>query len=338
MTAGAIAGNIFGGGNGYIDSKNSNNNVKADIHGNTVVMLNGYRVLWNTKKSGTFKESGEPELITWDGSKTGTNHGDFIGTRTEGTKGTKEYKEYITWNDTHNVYGGGNLLCTVDSTAQVTVTKGMTPKSLLKTAAWQNSYYDNNNPHFYVFGGGLGAQTVANNTKVRVGMDTMYDEDNTAETTDVMAKGTHFFADEDEATADAGGDKQDINLYNNGYGLADYTVLGVLGGGFMGKVTYDTNVRVGGATFIHRVYGGGYGDPNRANAEVVTDLGQVGRSTKVLADGAIEVALTDEEFAQFQNAMTQPRMLDTPIRKTTIPLILALSTTMFQKDLTVMLR
>ena len=32
------------------------------------------------------------------------------------------------------------------------------------------------------------------------------------------------------------------------------------------------------------------------------------------------------------NAMTQPRMLDTPIRNTTMPLILALSTTMFQKD------
>lgn len=286
MTAGAIAGNIFGGGNGYINPSNANDTVPANIHGSTSVMLNGYTVLWNTKKSGTFKDSGEPELITWDGSKTGTNHGDFIGTRTEGTKGTKDYKEYITWNDTHNVYGGGNLLCTVDSTAQVTVTKGMTPKSLLKSAAWQNSYYDNNNPHFYVFGGGLGAQTVANNTKVRVGMDTMYDEDNTAETTDVMAKGTHFFADEDEATADAGGENQDINLYNNGYGLADYTVLGVLGGGFMGKVTYDTNVRVGGATFIHRVYGGGYGDPNRATAEVASDLGQVGRSTKVLADGA----------------------------------------------------
>ena len=33
-------------------------------------------------------------------------------------------------------------------------------------------------------------------------------------------------------------------------------------------------------------------------------------------------------------AMTQPRILDTPMRKTTMPL----STTMFQKDLRVMLR
>ena len=287
MTAGAIAGNIFGGGNGYIDSKNSNNNVKADIHGNTVVMLNGYRVLWEEKKKtdgSVNSTTGEPTVIKWTGAETHENRNSFVKDTVYTVGG--EDRTFIKWIDTHNVYGGGNLLCTVDSTAQVTVTKGMTPKSLLKTAAWQNSYYDNNNPHFYVFGGGLGAQTVANNTKVRVGMDTMYDEDNTAETTDVMAKGTHFFADEDEATADAGGDKQDINLYNNGYGLADYTVLGVLGGGFMGKVTYDTNVRVGGATFIHRVYGGGYGDPNRATAEVKTDLGKVGRSTKVLADGA----------------------------------------------------
>ena len=37
-------------------------------------------------------------------------------------------------------------------------------------------------------------------------------------------------------------------------------------------------------------------------------------------------------------AMTQPRMLDTPMRNTTMPLIFALSTTMRQKDLTVMLR
>lgn len=285
MTAGAVAGNIFGGGNGYIDSNNSNNNVKADIHGNTVVMLNGYRVLWEEKTDGTVNETtGEPNVISWTGAENHTKRNSFVED-IEYTVGG-ETKNFIKWKDTHNVYGGGNLLCTVDSTAQVTVTKGMTPRSLLKTAAWQNSYYDNNNPHFYVFGGGLGAQTVANNTKVRVGMDTMYDEDNTAETTDVMAKGTRFFANEEGATEDAGGNTQDINLYNNGYGLADYTVLGVLGGGFKGKVTYDTNVRVGGATFIHRVYGGGYGDPERENAEVVSDLGQVGRSTKVLADGA----------------------------------------------------
>ena len=37
-------------------------------------------------------------------------------------------------------------------------------------------------------------------------------------------------------------------------------------------------------------------------------------------------------------AMTQPRMLDTPMRNTTMPLILALETTMFQKDFRVMLR
>ena len=282
MTAGAIAGNIFGGGNGYIDS-NPDNNVAANIHGNTTVMLNGYTVLWEEKTDGTVNSTtGEPNVITWTGAESHSNRNKFVEDISYSVGGKNQ--NFIKWKDTHNVYGGGNLLCTVDSTAQVTVTKGMTPRSLLKTAAWQNSYYDNNNPHFYVFGGGLGAQTVANNTKVRVGMDTMYDEDNTAETTDVMAKGARFFADEDEATE--GGDTQDINLYNNGYGLADYTVLGVLGGGFMGKVTYDTNVRVGGATFIHRVYGGGYGDPNRATAEVVSDLGQVGRSTKVLADGA----------------------------------------------------
>ena len=285
MTAGGIAGNIFGGGNGYIDTNDSGNNVAANIHGNTTVMLNGYTVLWEEKTDGTVNSTtGEPNVITWTGAESHSNRNKFVEDISYSVGGKNE--NFIKWKDTHNVYGGGNLLCTVDSTAQVTVTKGMTPKTLLKTAAWQNSYYDNNNPHFYVFGGGLGEQTVANNTNVRVGMDTMYDEDNTAETTDVMAKGTRFFADEDEATADAGGDTQDINLYNNGYGLADYTVLGVLGGGFMGKVTYDTNVRVGGATFIHRVYGGGYGDPNRANAEVVSDLGQVGRSTKVLADGA----------------------------------------------------
>lgn len=287
MTAGAIAGNVFGGGNGYINPNNANDTVPANIHGSTSVMLNGYTVLWNTKKSGSFnKDSGEPELITWNGSKTGTNNEVFIGTRTEGT-GTNK-KEYITWNDTHNVYGGGNLLCRVDSVAQVTVTKGMTPLSLLKTDAWQQSYYDNNNPHFYVFGGGLGERTVAANTKVRVGMDTMFEEDNTAETTDVMAKGSRIFIDEngEEVTADAGGESENINIYNNGYGLANYTVLGVLGGGFKGKIIYDTDVRVGGATFIHRVYGGGYGDPERENAEVVTELGKVGRSARVLADGA----------------------------------------------------
>ena len=36
--------------------------------------------------------------------------------------------------------------------------------------------------------------------------------------------------------------------------------------------------------------------------------------------------------------ITHPRILDTPIRKTTMPLILALSTTMFQNDFHVILR
>lgn len=46
----------------------------------------------------------------------------------------------------------------------------------------------------------------------------------------------------------------------------------------------------------------------------------------------------DTAWGICKKAITQPRMLDTPMRNTTMPLILALSTTIFQKDLRVMFR
>lgn len=273
MSAGAVAGDIFGGGNGSV---NGNVVTKANVRGSTEVFLNGYSVLWNEMWDATNKK-----VIAWDGLNTSVNVSHFV--TPEGY--TKNGVKYTTWKALHNVYGGGNLACDVDSTASVTVTKGMTPLALLKTDAWQKSYYDNDHPHFYVFGGGLGENTTARNTKVVVGMEGFYTED--ATTDEALAKPATVFVDEDGNEVTAAGDNEtSIGIYSNGYGLANYTVLGVLGGGYKGTITNNTDVTVGGSTFIHRVYGGGYGDETRANAEVNTTLGKVGNSTVVTANGA----------------------------------------------------
>ena len=288
MSAGYIGGSIFGGGNGNLTA-----NKKASVHGFSEVFLNGYTVMWNemfdidswktlsynAKSALNDISSIETSYIkTWD-----SNKDRFIN--------SDDPKKPI-WLDphggrnAHNVFGGGNVYCDVDSTARVTVTRGMTPKALLETDEWKNSYYDNDNPHFYVFGGGYGAQTNVNNTYVNVGMEGVLTQD--ATTDQALAKPASVFVDEDgnEITA-AGDDTHNIGIFSNGYGIANYTVLGVLGGGMEGIVNKNTEVIIGGNTFIHRVYGGGYGKRDRSAYTEATDLGRVKGHTRVKANGGL---------------------------------------------------
>ena len=167
----------------------------------------------------------------------------------------------------HNIYGGGNLACNVEGTAFVEVQKGMTPFDLLNTKEWKESYNDNNFPHFSVFGGGYGEHTTVTVTDVTVNVEGDYGDYNAEveDETDQMAR-PHNRAQKKQKTT--------LPVFDNSKGIPNFTILGVLGGGYAGTVTKNTKVTVDGKTFLHRVYGGGFGDPY--NKAVDNTTGQIG--------------------------------------------------------------
>lgn len=169
----------------------------------------------------------------------------------------------------HNIYGGGNLACNVEGTAVVEVLKGMTPFDLLNTKEWKDSYNDNNYPHFSVFGGGYGEYTTVENTDVMVNVEGEYGnyDAEVDDDTEQMAR-PHKRRNASKTT---------IPVFDNSKGIPNFTILGVLGGGYAGTVSQSTKVTVDGNTFLHRVYGGGFGDPYKA---VENTTGQVGNGSK----------------------------------------------------------
>lgn len=177
----------------------------------------------------------------------------------------KDGKEHFL--NPHNIYGGGNLACNVEGTAFVEVQKGMTPFDLLQTTEWKESYNDNNYPHFSVFGGGYGEHTTVTVTDVTVNVEGDYGDYNAEveDETDQMAR-PHNRAQKKQKTT--------LPVFDNSKGIPNFTILGVLGGGYAGTVTKNTKVTVDGKTFLHRVYGGGFGDPY--NKAVDNTTGQIG--------------------------------------------------------------
>ena len=179
--AGNMAGQIFGGGNGYI---NGNTITYADVLGNTNVMLaqdegsmsgeGGHNennefsinVIWNRKWS-----ADKNLFYVWDS--------DIKDSQDEPSIEGAIYKKDEFFADgkflnPHNIYGGGNLACNVAGKATVLVQKGTTPYDLLTTDEWKQAYTDNDNPHFSVFGGGYGQLTKVGSTDVTVNVDGDY--------------------------------------------------------------------------------------------------------------------------------------------------------------------
>ena len=181
--AGNMAGQIFGGGNGDITDGTV---TSADVLGNTNVMLAqdegsqndedihnednifSINVIWNRKWSA------EKNLFyVWDPDiKESSDEPEIEGA---------VYKRDEFFDDAngkflnpHNIYGGGNLACNVAGRATVLVQKGTTPYELLKTDEWKQTYTDNDNPHFSVFGGGYGQLTKVGSTDVTVNVDGDY--------------------------------------------------------------------------------------------------------------------------------------------------------------------
>lgn len=269
MYAANFAGEIFGGGKGRITDDNGNAIAKdlytyADVTGNTFVSLakdqgvqindkekeeDNYsiNVIWNRKWNGD-------KFIEWDTNKT-------------------EFFADGKFLNPHNIYGGGNLACNVTGKATLDIQKGMTPFSLLKTTEWKVAYDDNNNPHFSVFGGGYGLNTTVGNTDVTVNVEGdygVYDAE-IEDDTEQLSKGqTPLRA------------KGEMNVFDNSKGIPNFTILAVLGGGYAGTVDKDAKVTIDGKTFIHRVYGGGFGDPKSTSNN---ETGKIGVNTEVYVKG-----------------------------------------------------
>ena len=265
MYAANFAGEIFGGGKGRItDGNDEGLYTYANVTGNTFVSLakdqgvqindkekeeDNYsiNVIWNRKWNGD-------KFIEWDTNKT-------------------EFFANGKFLNPHNIYGGGNLACKVTGKATLDIQKGMTPFSLLKTTEWKVAYDDNNNPHFSVFGGGYGLNTTVGNTDVTVNVEgdySVYDAE-IEDDTEQLSKGqTPLRA------------KGEMNVFDNSKGIPNFTILAVLGGGYAGTVDKDAKVTIDGKTFIHRVYGGGFGDPESTSNN---ETGKIGGNTEVYVKG-----------------------------------------------------
>ena len=268
-----FAGQIFGGGKGNIDNDGKKLTFTyANVTGNTYVNLAHDSGGQKEGDDGKPKDNFSINVIwneIWDEKKgfiEWTEENDTLFYGSDKPDGDPHFL------NPHNIYGGGNLACNVGGTAVVEVLKGMTPFDLLKTEEWKISYNDNNYPHFSVFGGGYGKYTTVANTDVTVNVEGDYgdydaevgDDDDTEQ----MARPRKRRNDNQSTT---------IPVFDNSKGIPNFTILGVLGGGYAGTVTRSSKVTVDGNTFLHRVYGGGFGDPYQS---IDNATGQVGNGSE----------------------------------------------------------
>lgn len=273
-----FAGQIFGGGKGNITDKDGKDNITdkdekdltftyANVKGDTYVNLAHDFGEQKEGDNGKPKDSFSINVIwnkIWDEKKgfiDWTEENDTLFYGSDKPDGDPHFL------NPHNIYGGGNLACNVGGTAVVEVLKGMTPFDLLKTEEWKISYNDNNYPHFSVFGGGYGEYTTVANTDVTVNVEGDYGnyDAEVDDDTEQMAR-PHNRRNDNKTT---------IPVFDNSKGIPNFTILGVLGGGYAGTVTRSSKVTVDGNTFLHRVYGGGFGDPYKATDNTTGQIGNI---------------------------------------------------------------
>lgn len=249
-----FAGEIYGGGKGLITDSIGNLLAKdlytyANVTGNTFVKLAQDQGAQTEGESGKKQDNFSINVI-WDKKWNGTDW----------TKWNDNKSEFFNKGQfvcPHNIYGGGNQACNVTGKATLTILKGMTPFGLLKTEEWKKAYDDSEHPHFAVFGGGYGINTTVDSTDVTVNVNGDYGIYNT--------------------------EIEDISVFDNSKGIPNFTILSALGGGYAGKVNKSTKVTIDGKTFLHRVYGGGFGDPSSTENN---ETGQIGGNTEVYIQGA----------------------------------------------------
>lgn len=281
-----FAGQIFGGGKGNItdkDGKALNDSTQftyANVKGDTYVNLAHDSGGQKEGDDGKPKDNFSINVIwneIWDEKKgfiEWTEENDTLFYGSDKPDGDPHFL------NPHNIYGGGNLACNVGGTAVVDVQKGMTPFDLLQTKEWKDSYNDNNYPHFSVFGGGYGEYTTVANTDVTVNVEGEYGnyDAEVDDDTEQMARPRNRKNINQTTT---------IPVFDNSKGIPNFTILGVLGGGYAGTVTQSTKVTVDGQTFLHRVYGGGFGDPyqSKDNATGLVGKGSESSHSEVYVQG-----------------------------------------------------
>lgn len=277
-----FAGEIYGGGKGLITNDNGDLLVKdlytyANVTGNTFVKLAQDQGAQTEGEDGKKQDNFSINVI-WDKKWNGT--------------------DWINWNDknknqffnkgqfvcSHNIYGGGNQACNVTGKATLTILKGMTPFGLLKTAEWKKAYDDSDHPHFAVFGGGYGINTTVGSTDVTVNVDGDYgDYDAEIEDdTEQLAKPHRSASKSKNRRNAASSNQKEISVFDNSKGIPNFTILSALGGGYAGIVKTNTKVTIDGKTFLHRVYGGGFGDPKSTSNN---ETGKIGGNTEVYVKG-----------------------------------------------------
>lgn len=277
-----FAGEIYGGGKGLITDDKGKLLAKdlytyANVTGNTFVKLAQDQGAQKEGENGKKQDNFSINVI-WDKKWNGTT--------------------WINWNDdkskffndgqfvcSHNIYGGGNQACNVTGKATLTILKGMTPFGLLKTAEWKKAYDDSDHPHFAVFGGGYGINTTVGSTDVTVNVNGDYGIYNTEieDDTEQLAKPHRSSSKSKNRRNAASSNKEEISVFDNSKGIPNFTILSALGGGYAGKVNDSTKVTIDGKTFLHRVYGGGFGDPSSTENN---ETGQIGGNTEVYIQGA----------------------------------------------------
>lgn len=274
INKGQFGGDIFGGGNGAIET---------DGEGNAIVKTSADVGMHN--EDGTLKEGTGNVHVTINGGEVFYAAEDHLSN--------------------HNIYGGGNMACNVAGDTYVEMNKGIVTNWTFYSninivlPEWYKWYDQAMNPNTQktpivaVFGAGYGAHTdVAGDTHVKVDFES---------TEEINPANGEFFTHAELEEID-----KIIMRWMPDHRLVEQFVSAVHGGGYDGTVgaydiatkginydktsyTSQTNITIQGQPFIFDVYGGGLGSKNGAdaNGSVNSHVGAVYGATKVDIQGGI---------------------------------------------------
>lgn len=231
IKGGWLGSNVFGGGLGYVGSKHNPATgqeeeviTEANVTQNTNVLVTGGQYClsqaWNEVERNWHPMNKDDEGNSYSYQYDPIHNKFLIG---------------------HNIYGGGNVACTVFNHSYVDMNKGLIPavnrlghkdtENLFEEEEWQNIYNKHASPFFCVFGGGYGGRTVVtNDSYVSINIEgekEPSDPELTAKPLDAI------FADRQ-------------------------TLMDVIGGGYEGTVNHTCHVDIDGNTFMRNAFGGAY--------------------------------------------------------------------------------
>ncbi len=252
-----IYGNIYGGG------------AYASTDGNTKVTADG-GYFHNNIYGG-----GQGDLATMT-KATITGNATITMSGAKAVLGTGETSTFAA--NLHNVYGGGYLVADVNGTATVNVTRSFASSDITGTQAWSKAYNDVKTYHnFYVYGGGYGVNTTANNTAVNIDIDI---EENNVLLGSIG--GSYAGVVENNATTTIKGTPVLRSVYGGGYGTSEKGANGTTG-----IVRKNTSLRIEGGKFYCDVFAGGAGVESKTTT--YKDVARVYENTSVTVTGTAAI-------------------------------------------------